>query len=530
MTEQREYDYVLVGAGSAGCVLARRLSEDPDVRTLLLEAGGPDSNELVHIPLASGALHRGPEDYDFSTMWEPHLHNRSVHLPRGKVLGGSSSINFMVYIRGHRADYDEWRDRGCVGWGYADLLPYFKRAEDNERGASEYHGVGGPLAVSDSRWRTALIQSWIDAGVEHGIKPNDDFNGAEQDGIGRNQVTCRAGRRCSTAVGYLHPVADRPNLSIETNQQATRILFDGTRAVGVETVQLGRRSTWRATREVILCAGAYGSPQLLMLSGLGRPDELAALGIPVVAEVPEVGRNLEDHPVAPAMWAVHTQDSVFGALTPENLARFADGAGPLTSNISEGMAFVRTRDDLAAPDIQLLMLNAAVWPDSLMPPVEHGMTVAACLLKPRSRGFVMLTSANPLTKPLIRHNYLDQPDDLRSLVAGVRLTMELATRRRVARLISAARLAPASSSDADIAAHIRATMQTTYHPTTSCRMGADDRSVVDLACRVRGVEALRVVDASIMPSVPRGNTNAPTIAVAEKAADIIRGRPALGAV
>jgi len=522
------YDYVIVGAGSAGCVLANRLTEDPGVSVLLLEAGGPDTNDFVHIPAGSHALMRGPEDWDHTTAWEPHINNRHVCLPRGKVLGGSSSINWMVYMRGHRADYDEWRDDGCEGWGYDELLPYFKRAEDNERGASQYHGVGGPLSVSDARWRTPLVQAWIDAGIEHGLAPNDDFNGAEQDGIGRNQVTCRDGRRCSTAVGYLHPVADRPNLTIETYQQAARILFEGTRAVGVVTVQLGRQFEWRAQREVIVCGGTYGSPQLLMLSGLGRPDELAALGIEPVAELPEVGRNLEDHPLVGATWSVRTPDSLFGALTPENLARFAEGQGPLTSNMNEGSAFVRTRDALPAPDIQLALVNVAGGgpPDSLLPPSEHATAIGACLLKPRSRGFVALSSPDPLAKPLILHNYLEHPDDRHSLVAGLRLILQLADRAPVSELVSEMRHGPASMSDTDLEAHVRATMQTCYHPTSTCRMGADERSVVDLELRVRGVQALRVVDASVMPNVPRGNTNAPTIAIAEKAADLIRGHTA----
>jgi choline dehydrogenase len=520
------YDYVIVGAGSAGCVLANRLTEDPDTTVLLLEAGGPDTSDLVHMPAGCGSLLRGPEDWDHTTVWEPHINNRHICLPRGKVLGGSSSTNWMVYMRGHRSDYDQWRDDGCEGWEHDELLPYFKRAEDNERGASEYHGAGGPLSVSDARWRTPLVQAWIDAGLEHGLAANDDFNGAEQDGIGRNQVTCRDGRRCSTAVAYLHPVADRPNLTIETYQQAARIMFDSTRAVGVVTLQLGRPFQWRAEREVIVCGGAYGSPQLLMLSGLGRPDELAALGIAPVAEVPDVGRNLEDHPVAGAAWAVRTHDSLFGALTPENLARFADGQGPLTSNLNEGSAFVRTRERLPAPDIQLALVNAVGDgpPDSLLPPSEHAMGAVACLLKPRSRGYVALGSPDPLAKPLILHNYLEHPDDVRSMVAGLRLVIELADRAPVSKLVHAMRHGPASTSDADLEAHVRATMQTTYHPTSTCRMGADQRSVVDPQLRVRGVEALRIVDASIMPSVPRGNTNAPTIAIAEKAADLIRGR------
>lgn len=519
------YDYVIVGAGSAGCVLASRLSEDPDVSVLLLEAGGPDSSDLIHMPAGSAALIRGPEDWDHTTAWEPHINDRHVCLPRGKVLGGSSSTNWMVYMRGHRADYDEWRDDGCDGWGYDELLPYFKRAEDNERGASEYHGAGGPLSVSDARWRTPLVQGWIDAGLEHGLAANEDFNGAEQDGIGRNQVTCRDGRRCSTAVAYLHPAADRSNLTIETYQQAARILFEGTRAVGVVTLQLGRPFEWRAQREVIVCGGAYASPQLLMLSGIGRPEELAALGIPTVAASPDVGRNLQDHPAAGATWAVNTQDSLFGALIPENVARFAEGQGPLTSNLNEGGAFLRTRDGLAAPDIQLSILNAIGDgpPDSLLPPSEHAMCVAAYVTKPQSRGFVALGSPDPLAKPLILHNYLEHPDDVRSLVAGLRTVMELAQREPVAGLVRTPRRGPASSSDEDLETYVRSTMQTAYHPTSTCRMGADESSVVDSELRVRGVEALRVVDASVMPSVPRGNTNAPVIAVAEKAADLIHG-------
>jgi choline dehydrogenase-like flavoprotein len=423
-------------------------------------------------------------------------------------------------MRGHPSDYDGWRDEGCVGWGYDDVLPYFKRAEDNERGASDYHGAGGPQSVSDPRWRTPLVQAWIDAALEHGIAANDDFNGSGQDGVGRNQLTCRDGRRCSTAVAYLHPIAERPNLTIETYQQAARILFDGARAVGIVTLQLGRPFEWRAAREVILCGGSYASPQLLMLSGVGDPHALAALDIEPVVALPAVGENLEDHPVTGVLWAVSGDDSLFGALTPENLARYTEGQGPLTSNVNEGSAFVRTREGLPAPDIQLALLNAMGGgpPDSLLPPTEHGTTVGAVLLKPRSRGRVALSSPDPLAKPLISHSYLADPDDVQSLVAGLRLTMELAERAPVATRIRALRRGPTSKSDADLEAYIRATVQTAYHPTGTCRMG----SVVDPHLCVYGTESLRVVDASVIPSIPRGNTNAPTIAIAEKAAELIR--------
>ena len=523
------YDYVIAGAGSAGCVLANRLSENPDVTVLLVEAGGPDTNPLIHMPVAWTALFRGDQDWDHSTVYEPHCNNRRIFLPRGKVLGGCSSINAMVYIRGNPLDYDEWRDFGCPGWGWEEMLPYFKRAENNERGHNEFHGVGGPLPVSDVRSRNAIAQAFIDAAIACGLPPNDDFNGAEQDGVGWYQLTQRNGVRASTAAAYLRPAMSRPNLHVETHVQLVKVLFEGTRAVGVQAARAGEVLEFSAEREVVVSGGAYNSPQLLMLSGLGRPEELALLQIPVIAESRDVGMNLSDHPTAGVIYASEEECSLKDALTEENLAHWMGGQGPLTSNLAESGGFVRTRDDIHAPDVQFHMVAAMFTQEGLLPPPAHGITLSACVLKPRSRGQVALPSPDPTVKPFIVHNYLMEPEDLRSAIEGVRLTMQIAETAPLARYAQQPFMAPASDSDADIEAHVRRTMQTIYHPVGTCRMGADEGSVVDAELRVRGVEALRVVDASVMPSVPRGNTNAPTIALAERAADLIRGRIAAGA-
>jgi choline dehydrogenase len=348
------YDYVIVGAGSAGCVLANRLSEDPDVEVLVIEAGGRDDSELIHMPAAAPALMRTDKDWDYSSGYEPHCNDRRTYLPRGRVLGGTSSVNWMVYIRGNRLDYDEWRDLGCAGWGWEDMLPYFKRAEDNERGASELHGAGGPLAVSEGRSRNPIAQAFIDAGVAHGLPVNDDFNGREQDGVGWYQVTQRDGLRGSTAACYLRPAMERPNLHVETHIQVLRIVFDGTRAVGVHGQRLGELLEFGASREVIVSCGAYNSPQLLMLSGIGRPIELAQLQIAPVAELPGVGQNLSDHPLVAVNYLASREDSLFGAMNVHNLALFESARqGPLTSNGVESGGFVRARSGLDAPDVQL---------------------------------------------------------------------------------------------------------------------------------------------------------------------------------
>jgi choline dehydrogenase len=518
------YDYVIVGAGSAGCVLANRLSEDPDVQVLVLEAGPPDAADFIHIPAAFSALYRTENDWDLGTAYEPGLDDRRIYLPRGKVLGGSSSINAMIYIRGNRSDYDEWSE---LGWGWSDLEPYFLRAEDNTRGASEHHGVGGPLRVSDSLARTGLSQAFLDAAAALGLPANEDFNGPSQDGFGWYQLTTRDGRRGSTAVSYLHPVLDRPNLTVETYLHAHRVVFKGDRAIAVVGSRLGEWHEFRAEREVIVCAGAYLSPQILTLSGLGRPAELALLQVPVVAELPGVGLGLQDHPAMGASWACEEPVSLKDALSPENLDLWMrEGGGPLSSNTAECGGFERTREGLTAPDVQFHMVSGIFEQEGLVPAPAHGFTLSACVLAPRSRGQVAVVSPDPTAKPLIVHNYLAEPEDLRSAVEGVRRVMELARTEPLARYAGQLLHGPESDGEEDVIAHIRRRAQTIYHPTSTCRMGVDDLAVVDPQLRVRGVEGLRVVDASIFPSVPRGNTNAPTIAVAEKAADLIRGRPA----
>jgi len=517
------YDYVIVGAGSAGCVLAARLTEDPDVRVLLVEAGPPDSAENIHVPIAYPQLFRTQVDWDYSTAYEPNADRRRVYLPRGRTLGGSSSINAMIYIRGNRADYDEWRDQGCEGWGFDDLLPYFKRSEDNERGPSELHGVGGPLSVCDGRSVNPIMDAFLAGVQEAGLEANDDFNGPRQEGFGRYQLTQRDGRRCSAAVAYLHPALGRDNLEVRTHTLVHRVVFEGDRAVGVVAERAGDVYELRAEREVILCGGAYNSPQLLMLSGIGPAEALTMLQIPVVCDSSQVGQNLQDHPAAGLAYVHDDERSLLSAMSEQNMVEFAtQGRGPLTSNVAEAGGFLRTQSELTAPDIQFHAAPALYVDEGLSPVFEHGFGVAPCVVKPASRGVVALMSADPTAKPYILHNYYAEDSDMQAMLAGMRVAAEMCATRALAPFCRRPYYVPASDSERDLRAHIRQQTFTLYHPVGTCRMGADEDAVLDNELCVRGVQGLRVIDASVMPSVTRGNTNAPTIAIAERAADLLR--------
>ncbi len=512
------YDYVIVGAGSAGCVLAARLTEDPDVTVCLLEAGPPDTADEIHLPAGVLAVGQSKYDWAFVSDPEPGIAGHQRVLPRGRTLGGSSSTNAMVYIRGNRADYDGWAAMGFEGWGWDDVLPYFIKAEDNERGASELHGAGGPLRVSENRSRYRTCEAFIEAALQAGIEPTDDFNGPQQDGVGWYQVTQRDGLRCSAAVAYLHPVLERPNLTLETNAHVTRLLLDGLRAVGVEIDQRDELREVRAEREVILSAGSYQSPQVMLLSGIGPAADLELAHIPTVHELP-VGQGLQDHL---ACWITHTtnEPSLLTAETEENLGLIqTEGRGPLTSNFAESGAFIRTRDDLEAPDIQIHAIPILFPEAGAGEIVVDGWAISACLLRPTSSGFVKLRSRLPTGKPRILHNYLVSEEDQRTMIAGVRRCFEI-TEQPALKAVSTGNLdTPAGDDDRSMLDYIARNSTTLYHPVNSCAMGG----VVDSELRVLGMESLRVVDASVMPTLVRGNTNAPTIMIAERAADLIRG-------
>ena len=511
------YDYVIVGAGSAGCVLAARLSEDPDTSVLLIEAGGPDTKENIHVPLGYLKLQRTDVDWDYVSAPEPNCGGRRIALPRGKVLGGSSSINAMVYIRGNHADYDEW---GAEGWAWDDLFPYFLRSEDNERGESEWHAVGGPLPVSDQRSGMRLSAAWTEAGVEAGLERNDDFNGAAQDGVGGFQVTQREGMRGSASVAYLHPaMAERQNLTVMPFTQVERILFEGTKAVGVAATRLGESQELRAEREVILCGGSFNSPQLLMLSGVGPAEHLTLREVEVLLDHPGVGQNLSDHACAYGVWTSTEQTSLLDAMDPAALEQFAaTRSGVFTSNFAEAGGFARVGAGAEAPDIQFHAVPLQIVDEGFADPQGHGVWASACLLTPESRGAVTLASNDPSAQPVIRNNFYSEGDDLERMVAGMRLTLEICGQDALSGFCSEPFTLPDGDSDEAIAAHIARTTFPIDHPVGTCAIG----SVVDNDLRVEGLDGLRVVDCSVMPKVPRGNTNAPVIALAERAADLIK--------
>ncbi|HTA35591.1 MAG TPA: FAD-dependent oxidoreductase [Solirubrobacteraceae bacterium] len=514
------YDYVIVGAGSAGCVLAARLSEDPDVQVLLLESGPPDVNENIHVPLGYLQLGSSEVDWDYHSAPEHECNHRRITLPRGRVLGGSSSINAMVYIRGNRRDYDEW---GVSGWSAADLLPYFIKAEDNERGASQWHGAGGPLAVSEQRSGNRISQAFVDAGEQAGLARNEDFNGDQQDGVGIYQVTQRGGMRASAAVAYLHPAAERPNLTVMPYMHVRRVLFDGTRAVGVEASRLGELQELRAAREVILCGGAYNSPQLLMLSGVGPAEHLTMREIDVLLDQPAVGENLSDHAASQLVWTTPEPESLLLALEPAALEQYeATQTGPFASNLAEAGAFARVGARAPAPDTQFHVAPVHIVEEGLRDPQGHGVWVSTCLLTPHSRGSVRLLSKDPTAKPVIHNAFYTEGDDMQRAIAGLRLALDVCEQPAMKPYCAEPFNTPAGDSDEALRAHLARTTFAIYHPVGTCRMGEDAAAVLDTELRVNGLDGLRVVDASVMPVVPRGNTNAPTIAIAERAADLIR--------
>jgi choline dehydrogenase len=531
------YDYVIVGAGSAGCVLAARLSENPDARVLVLEAGPPDTADEIHIPAAINLLFKTAYDWDYQTVPQDRALGRSIYWPRGRVLGGSSSINAMIYIRGSRHDYDVWRDDyGCEGWGYTDLVPYFLRAEGNARGASPYHGDSGPLTVSDLKYKSALTSDFIAAARAYGLPANEDFNGPQQDGVGYYQVTQSGGRRWSAADAYLHPVSSRPNLTIVTDALVTGVEISAGRATAVRYVHRGAEELARADAEIILAAGAIGSPHLLMLSGVGPADHLHEHNIAVMADSPGVGANLSDHPVVTAMWSAPKARSLWEQAGRRNLARWQlTHSGPMTSNIAEAGGFTRTDPGLVAPDIQWHVLPVPYVDGGLADPATRALSMLIALVSVGSRGRIGLRTADPRHKPAIDPAYLSDLADFDPLVRAVGIARDIAATKPLARQLRT-ELAPGPQveSEAEMKEWIRGSLSTIYHPVGTCAMGGDSpvaasklTSVVDTQLRVRGVERLRVVDASVMPTVPRGNTNAPTIALAERAADLIQGRAPL---
>jgi choline dehydrogenase len=529
------YDYIIVGAGSAGCVLAARLSADPSVSVLLLEAGPADDAAEIRAPAALNRLFQTAYDWNYLTVPQHRAAGRTIYWPRGKVLGGSSSMNAMVYIRGSRYDFDSWRDEdGCTGWGYEDLMPYFRRAEDNSRGASAYHGIGGPLRVSDLRYKSAACEAFIAAAREQGAAANEDFNGPRQDGVGWYQVTQRDGRRCSAATAYLHPAMSRPNLTVHTDALVTSVIIESGQAVGVRYLRHGVAETEHVNAEVILSGGAVNSPQLLMLSGVGPGDDLIEMGIDVLADSPGVGGNLIDHPVLPVVWSTPRLRGLWEKSGNANSLRWQlTHRGPLTSNVAESGGFAHSEPGLLAPDLQLHVLPAPYKNQGLADPTQRAMTVLVGLVDVASRGRIRLRSTDPRHRPAIDPGYLSDPRDARALAAGLKMAREFVTARPMAE-ICRSEVAPGAHirSDAELLQYVRTSVVTLYHPVGTCAMGGESRwnSVLDPELRVRGVTGLRVVDASAMPSAPRGNTNAPTIAIAERAADLIAGRAPLAAV
>ena len=526
----REFDYLVLGGGSAGSAVAGRLTEDPSVSLCLLEAGGRGDDWVIRTPLA-GALMVPTRlhNWAFRTVPQPGLNGRQGYQPRGRTLGGSSAINAMIYVRGHRWDYDHWAELGNVGWSYDDVLPYFRRSENNEDIGGELHGRGGPLNVTFPRTDNPWQKYFLDAATEAQFRSNDDFNGPEQEGFGVYQVTQKNGERWSAARAYLHPhMGKRPNLAIECGARVRRILVENGRAVGVEVSQAGEVRSYRARREVIVSAGALQSPQILMLSGIGDAGQLKSRGIDVVHHLPGVGADLQDHPdfifgfAAPSLDLIGVSAAGTVRLFKEILKYRRERRGLVASNFAEAGGFFKTRPDLPAPDIQIHFIVAMVDDHARKLRLGHGFSSHLCLLRPKSRGTVRLASADPMAPPLIDPAFFSHPDDLEDMVAGFKATRRIMDAPSLASRRGRDLFTADVRTDDDIRAVLRQRVDTVYHPVGTCRMGVDEGAVVTPELKVRGIDGLRVVDASIMPTLIGGNTNAPSIMIGEKAADMIR--------
>ena len=524
-TQVKTFDYIIVGAGSAGCVLANRLTENGRHSVLLLEAGPRDTNPWIHIPLGYGKLFNDKRvNWSYESEPQPALGNRRIFTPRGKVLGGSSSINGLVYIRGQREDFDGW---GVPGWRFDDLLPYFIRSEDQSRGADRWHGTGGPLAVSDLPDRHELCDAFIESAQANGIPRNDDFNGESQEGAGYYQANLRNGRRISSAVGYLRPAEKRGNLRVEVDALVTRILFDGKQATGVEYLRNGTPES-AAGREILLAGGSFNSPQLLQLSGIGPAAQLQRLGIPVVHDAPQVGEGLQDHLYVRTFWRcnrpITINDDVahWWRKAGVGLRYLLQRRGPLTVSAGYAAAFARTRPELTRPDAQYYFINFSVAKRGGVLDKFSGFTCSMSQLQAESRGWVRLRSPDPREQPAIHYNYLSAENERRTMVDGLKLLRRIVNTPPFSGYVAEERApGPQVRTDDEWLDFVRATAETVYHPTSTCRMGTDADSVVDERLRVRGLAGLRVIDASVMPTVVSGNTNASVIAVAEKGADLV---------
>ncbi len=520
------YDYIIIGAGSAGCVLANRLTTDPKISVLLLEAGGKDSNPKIKIPAAWPTLLKTKIDWGYYSEPMEHVNDRRIFMPRGKTLGGSSAINAMFYMRGNRLDYDDWSKNGASGWSYEEVLPYFKKSERNQRLKNKYHGNDGELWVSDQQELNLMSEKFLLAVQETGFPANNDFNGADQMGFGVLQSTIKNGERHSAAAAFLKPILNRPNLHVVTNAHTQRIDFEGKKAVGVTYRQGGKIITERCGREVICCAGGLHSPQLLMLSGIGDAVQLRSKGIEVVLDLKGVGQNLQDHPFTMLIADSTYKKTLDTAETLGNFLKyFLTKRGPLTSTIAETNGFWKSRPDLPAPDLQIAFGAAYFIDHGFVRPKGNGFSLGPCLVAPKSRGYVALQSNDPNDAPLMQPNHLSHADDLAALTAGYRIADRiLHTPTLQAYFKSYYFPQKRLTEDSEIHEHIRASLEALYHPVGTCKMGTDADAVVSPTLQVHGIEGLRVVDASVMPTIIRGNTNAPTMMIAEKAADMILGR------